>query len=111
MSAERRKHVRVKPTFDFPASATLAVDSLVREKLTVVDIALGGMALADHRGAPAATMQLRLSLAREPDHDVTVETRWVSDKVFGVAFVSPHKEAETAIKRYVTELLERGSAG
>ncbi|AKU96814.1 hypothetical protein AKJ09_03478 [Labilithrix luteola] len=112
-SAERRRHVRVKPTPELPARAVLASDGPVREAIDVVDVSASGLALSSSRLATVATgsrLDLRLSLDRYGDHDLRVDVRWKAGELVGVEVVEPTDEAAQAIRRYVGELLERGGA-
>lgn len=111
MSAERRRHVRVKPTADLPARVALGVDSLVRETAEVHDVSVGGLALGSKQlasSAPGTRVLLELMLGTFGDHRVHVEIRWTAGEVVGVELVEPAVDAAQAIRKYVAELLERG---
>ena len=110
MTQERRRHVRTKPTQALPARAIRSIDALVQESLEIIDISVGGMALAGVHADGGAKMTLKLSLAGQGDHVVDAEVRWASRDAVGVAFVEPATEAAQAVRRYVAELLERGAA-
>ena len=111
MTQERRRHVRTKPTPALPARAVRALDALVQESLEIVDISVGGMALASVNMEPGAKMTVTLSLAGHGDHVVDVVVRWAAQDSIGVELVDPPAAAAQAIQRYVAELLERGAAG
>lgn len=114
MSAERRRHVRVKPTADLPARVALGLDSLVRETAEVHDVSVGGLALGSKQLASSAhgtRLRLELMLGGFGDHRVNVEIRWTAGEVVGVELVEPAPEAAQAIRKYVAELLERGQGG
>lgn len=111
MTQERRRHVRIKPTAAMPARAVRALDALLQETVEIVDISVGGMALASVRAEPGTKMRLTLSLAGHGEHVLETEVRWAARDSIGVAFVDPPAEAAQAIQRYVAELLERGAAG
>lgn len=111
MTQERRRHVRTKPTPALPARAVRALDALMQESVEIVDISVGGMALASVNAEPGVKMRLTLSLAGHGEHVVDTEVRWASRDSIGVAFVDPPASASHAIQRYVAELLERGAAG
>ncbi len=111
--AERRRHVRVKPTADLPARVALGLESLVRETAEVHDVSVGGLALGSKQlaSSPRGTrVHLELMLGTYGDHRVEVETRWTSGELVGVELVEPTNDASQAIRRYVAELLERGHA-
>ena len=108
--AERRRHVRAKPTADLPANAVIGA-GLLRESVPILDVSVSGMALALGGKAAGERLALRVSLAGQGEHDVNVEVRWGTAEIAGVALVDPPDEAAHAIQRYVGELLERGAAG
>jgi hypothetical protein len=113
-NAERRRHVRVKPTADLPARVALGVESLVRETAEVHDVSVGGLALGSKQLAsspPGAKVLLELMLGTYGDHRVDVEIRWTAGDLVGVELVAPKADAAQAISRYVSELLERGNGG
>lgn len=113
-NAERRRHVRVKPTADLPARVALGVDSLVRETAEVHDVSVGGLALGSKQLASSPRgdkVLLELMLGTYGDHRVDVAIRWTAGEMVGVELVDPRPEAAQAISRYVSELLERGHAG
>jgi len=111
MTQERRRHVRTKPTPALPARAIRALDALVQESLAIIDISVGGMALAGVNANSGVRMKLTLSLAGHGEHVVDAEVRWAAGDTVGVAFVDPPADAAQAIQRYVAELLERGAPG
>ena len=45
-ATDRRRHVRLKPSAEVPARVALLGDGPMREALDVIDISIGGMALA-----------------------------------------------------------------
>lgn len=110
MFNERRRHVRTKPTPELPAHAVVALDGLMNERLAIIDISVGGMALATARVGNETTASLQLHLAGHGEHRIKVETRWTAGNTVGVAFVDLSEDTSHAIRRYVGELLERGSA-
>jgi hypothetical protein len=107
---ERRRHVRLKPTAELPARATLDVSGLLKEALDVVDISAGGVALVKPPNGvtSGARIELRLALGADGEHAFGGVVRWVSADAFGIEFVEPAPPAEQALRRYVGELLERG---
>lgn len=110
MTQERRRHVRTKPTPALPARAVRPIDGLVQESLEIIDISIGGMALASVNTEPGTRMKVTLSLAGHGEHVIDTEVRWTSRDSVGVAFVDVPPQAAQAIQRYVAELLERGAA-
>lgn len=111
MGSERRRHVRMKPTPSRPARAVREIDTLLNESIEILDISVGGMALADTSLAVGALTRLKLSLDGHGEYFVDVEVRWSANAVSGVTFVSPSPPAAQAIQKYVAELLEIGAAG
>ncbi|MBX3186424.1 MAG: PilZ domain-containing protein [Labilithrix sp.] len=112
ITAERRRHVRVKPTPELPARVVLG-DGPVRESLDVVDVSLGGFALSSPalRSTQAgARLALTLALGTGREHAIDVVARWAKAEVVGVELVEPAQEVTESLRRYVAELLERGGA-
>lgn len=112
--AERRRHVRVKPTADLPIRVAIGVESLVRETAEVHDVSVGGLALGSKQLATkpvGARITLEVMLGTYGDHRVEVQTRWSAGDLVGVELVDPSGEGAHAIRRYVAELLERGRVG
>ncbi|MCA9588688.1 MAG: PilZ domain-containing protein [Myxococcales bacterium] len=112
MSAERRRDVRLRPSPDLPARASVAVDALVREAVEVVDLSAGGLAFArgDSSLEPGARVELRLALAGAPERSVAVVVRWRSEQTVGAQFVDLSDDAAQELRRYLGELLERGAS-
>src|SRR5436305_489048 len=107
VGAERRRHVRLKPSAEVPARVALVGDGLMREMVDVVDISVGGMALtaAVLSGAtPGKRMKLFVALGNDEEHAIEVVTRWTAGAVIGVEVVDPSPRAAQAISRYVAEL-------
>jgi hypothetical protein len=107
---ERRRHVRTKPDPSLPARAVRTVDALLRESLDVIDISVGGMALATRPIDVGTRMTLTVTLGAEPERAIEVEVRWAATGMIGVEFVDPSHETSHAVQRYVAELLERGAS-
>lgn len=110
MGSERRRHVRTKPTPARPARAVREIDALMNESLEIIDISVGGLALAETNLAVGTTTKLKLSLSGHGEYFVEVEVRWSRNGTTGVTFVTPSQPAFQAIQRYVAELLEVGAA-
>ena len=113
MTKERRRHVRSKPTPELPARAVLE-GSLVSEVVHVIDVSVGGLALAAEgaleRQSPGAVLSLRLDLGAYGEHRLAAAVRWTSPTMVGVELQAPAPAAAQALSRYVGELLERGAA-
>ena len=112
MTKERRRHVRSKPTPELPARAVLE-GSLVSEVVHVIDVSVGGLALAAEgaleRQSPGAVLSLRLDLGAYGEHRLAAAVRWTSPTMVGVELQAPAPAAAQALSRYVGELLERGA--
>lgn len=112
MTQERRRHVRTKPTPALPARAVRALDALLQESLEIIDISVGGLALASTEVEPGTKMTLTLTLGENgSEHVVDAVVRWARRGAVGVELVDPSPTATQAIQKYVAELLERGAAG
>ncbi len=111
--AERRRHVRLKPSVDVPARVALLGDGLVHEALDIVDISVGGMALASpvlRETQPGARMKLQITLGARDEHAIEVVARWTKADTVGVELVDAPASATQALGKYVAELLERGAS-
>lgn len=112
---ERRLHVRLAPLPGLPASAVLRTAGLP-EALTVVNMSVGGMALVSSSAVreckPGDRVSLKLDMGSFGTFDVDVVIRYhTSKEITGVQFADLAKDADTAVRTYVAELLERGSGG
>jgi hypothetical protein len=109
---ERRRHVRMKPLPELPASAALSM-GVISEKLQVLDVSIGGMALLVSEPIKNAKvgdrLALRISLARYGEHAVVAVVRYVTTTTAGIEFADLTPEATSAARKYVAELLERGA--
>ncbi|MEI8257106.1 MAG: PilZ domain-containing protein [Deltaproteobacteria bacterium] len=110
---ERRRSVRMRPLHELPATAVLLLDGRPLAALRVVDVSVGGLAIAPHAAIASSVigtrLGLRLSLSHYGEHDVTVVVRWAADALVGAQYVDLTPAATTAVRRYVAELLERGA--
>ena len=111
---DRRRHVRLKPSAEVPARVALVGDGLMREALDVVDISVGGMALAspalkDSKAGARLKLVITLGTSHD-DHAVEAVTRWATSETIGVELVDPPLAATQALGKYVAELLERGAS-
>lgn len=113
MSAERRRHVRVAPLPDLPASVEVEnVGNGV--KFQLLDISVGGLGLWTQRGkapfGPGDRIVLKLRLGpKSADVDAVVRHTSPDGTLHGVEFADVADEARTIIHRYVSELTERGA--
>lgn len=107
---ERRRHVRVKPVPALPARAVRTVDAILRESLDVIDISVGGMALAMRPVDVGTRLALSLTLGSDAEQPIDVEVRWAAVGMVGVEFVNLSHDMAHAVQRYVAELLERGAS-
>jgi c-di-GMP-binding flagellar brake protein YcgR len=111
-SRERRRHVRVQPTLELPATV-MPTSNQIGLVLQVLDISLGGVGLWVQRGSieggAGAILRLSLELAGTT-LDVEAVVRHVSGDgtIYGTEFGELTAEARSAVNRYVTELTERG---
>ena len=111
--SERRRSVRMKPIGELPAAAERVGGGLQPVPLRVVDVSVGGIALArDAVGldlAPGSKHVLKLSLANYGEHEVNVVVMWRGEALVGARYVDLERPATTAVRAYVAELLERGA--
>jgi hypothetical protein len=111
--AERRRHVRMKPIQELPASAVLDAGGLVHEVIQVSDIGVGGIALVTagplERATPGELVTMTLRLARYGEHTIRAYVRWKAGGLTGLEFHELDAPSTTAVRRYVAELLERGA--
>jgi hypothetical protein len=107
---ERRRHVRAKPLPELPARVLRMVSAPITETLDVVDISVSGLAILQGMKPESVGSTIGMKLVLP---DATYETkgaiRWVARGMYGIELVEPTEEVSTAIRRYVGELLERGS--
>jgi c-di-GMP-binding flagellar brake protein YcgR len=106
---ERRQHIRVRPLLELPAKVHDG-----DKKLQVVDASIGGMLLmpASPEHEVGATLHLTMQLGPgEPfAADAVIRHRsGPGGNAMGVEFVELSDTAKTQVRRYVAELLERGS--
>lgn len=111
---ERRQNVRVHPTADY----SIAIDvgtGLVKERVSLVNVAVGGVALmiSEHFVDLVVGSEVRLgvSLPGVARFETVGIVRYTQKRVggrFGVHFDKLTSEQQTALSRAVSELLERG---
>lgn len=110
--SERRRYVRIKPSLELPVRVALVGDGPLREALDVIDVSVGGCALASPALRDAKLGQrLRMQLALGADeYPVEVVVRWTSGERVGVELVDAPASTSQALSRYIAELLERGAS-
>jgi hypothetical protein len=103
----------MKPIPELPASAVLLGSGLVHDSLEVVDVSVGGLALATagalEKLKSGDAVRLRIGLSRYGEHTIPAIVRWTARGLTGVEYGELEPAATTAIRRYVAELLERGA--
>lgn len=110
VSIDRRKHVRVRPNLELPATVALAGDDMTL--LQLVDISLGGLGLWIQRGKPQGAgdeLLLHMKLGADAIEVRAVVRHSKDDGVCGVEFVDVSEHARDILNRYVSELAERGA--
>ena len=103
----------MRPLPELAASAELVGSDGARAPLRVVDVSVGGLALA-RDGAlrfaePSRRLALHIALTNYGEHEVQVEVRWAAESLVGVQFVDLGPAATSSVRKYVAELLERGA--
>ena len=113
---ERRQNVRVRPVADYDIAIDFG-EGIVREKLAVLDAAVGGVGLQlveSLAGLPAeSNVRLGVTLPNVPRFVTTGIIRYTQGKVggrCGVHFANLTSEQQQALSRAVSELLERGNS-
>jgi hypothetical protein len=113
---ERRTNVRVRPTGDYNIDIDLGA-GVVKVRLSVVDAAVGGVALVlteECAHLPSGSeIRLGVTLPGVKRFETVGSIRYTQGKVggrFGVHFDKLTDEQQTALSRAVSELLERGFA-
>jgi c-di-GMP-binding flagellar brake protein YcgR len=110
---DRRRHVRVRPAADYDVRVE-AVDGAVFSRVEVVDMSLGGLGILIE--PPVDTFQLGAGIelrigtpeAAEPVRAQAI-VRHRARGVCGVEFQNLSEAAVNALRRAVSELLERGN--
>lgn len=108
---DRRRHVRVRPAADYDVVVEVC-EGAVFTRCQVVDLSLGGVGLlieppVDAYGAGAA-FELRVTTPEAESVRVNALVKHCARGVCGAEFVEPKEEASIALRRAVSELLERG---
>jgi c-di-GMP-binding flagellar brake protein YcgR len=111
---ERRRDVRVRPAADYEVTVEFQV-GVVTMSLQVVDISLGGMGvLVSHALGELGVgdeLALRMSVRGGDSFEVKAVIRHTGPPGFGVCgaqFQDLSNTARAAIRRCVSDLLERG---
>jgi hypothetical protein len=111
---ERRQNVRVRPAADYDVRIDYE-DGLVKVHLSVMDVAVGGVALVvDELFAELATgspIRLGVTLPGLPRFETTASLRYSQRRAggrCGVHFSQLTADQQAAMSRAVSELLERG---
>lgn len=111
---ERRQNVRVRPAADYDIRIELE-DGLVTVRLSVLDAAVGGVALVVDElfvsKKADSDIRLGVSLPGVPRFVTMANIRYTQGKVggrCGVHFPHLSDEQQTALSKAVSELLERG---
>jgi c-di-GMP-binding flagellar brake protein YcgR len=113
---ERRQNVRVRPTADYDIGIDFGT-GLVKVRLSVVNVAVGGVALVLNeqiKGVAAGdSLRLGVTLPGMARFETVGTVRYSQGKLggrCGVYFDNLSKEQQSALSRAVSELLERGCA-
>jgi c-di-GMP-binding flagellar brake protein YcgR len=109
---DRRRHVRVRPTNDYDIRVEV-VEGAVFSRVQVVDLSLGGLGMLIEPptdGYPLdAPLELRVSTPEAEPVRARAIVRHRARGVCGVAFQNLDEAAASALRRAVSELLERGN--
>jgi hypothetical protein len=111
-SWDRRRHVRVRPLADYDVRVEV-VDGAVFSRVEVVDMSLGGLGILIEPPVdsyqPGAVVDLRLGTPEAEPVRVKAIVRHCARGVCGVEFQALAEPATAALRRAVSELLERGN--
>jgi len=113
---DRRRHVRVHPTSDYAVDVSV-VQGIVFERARVVDISVAGVGLlleAPFDGfSVGQKLTLRIGLPGEPVMDVAAVVRHLTRAtgIWGIEIDRSDEAAMRALRRAVSELLERATSG
>jgi hypothetical protein len=113
---ERRQNVRVRPAADYSLSVDLG-SGLIKERLSILDVAVGGVAVAVSAQLEALAVGSELSVGITLPGVARFETvgtvRHKQGEVggrCGIHFNHLTADQQTSLSRAVSELLERGYA-
>lgn len=111
-SWDRRRHVRVRPAADYDVGVEV-VEGAVFSRVQVVDMSLGGLGILIEPpvdGYPLnSALELRIATPEAEPVRVTALVRHCARGVCGVEFQRLDEAALAALRRAVSELLERGN--
>lgn len=106
--------MRVRPALDYDVKAGLTLAGLTTP-LNVVDISVGGLGVLVSHAIGALQVgdevELRISVRGGEPFNVRANIRHIGPPGFGICglcFVDPTEPATSAIRRCVSELLQRG---
>jgi hypothetical protein len=113
---ERRQNVRVRPTGDYDIAIDFGT-GVVKERLSVVNVAVGGVAVVltakmVHKSA-GDEVHLGVTLPGVPRFETVGAIRYTQGREggrCGIHFDKLTEAQQTALSRAVSELLERGCA-
>jgi len=109
---DRRRHVRVRPAGDYDIRIEI-VEGAVFSRVQVVDLGIGGVGMLLEPPvdgyAPNAALELRISTPEAEPVRVSALVRHCARGVCGAEFEGLSEAALAALRRAVSELLERGS--
>jgi c-di-GMP-binding flagellar brake protein YcgR len=113
---ERRQNVRVRPIADYDIGIDFGA-GVVKFRLSVVNVAVGGVALVldeQLKGVSAGdSLRLGVKLPGVPRFETVATVRYaqsIPGGRCGVCFDNLSQEQQNALSRAVSELLERGCA-
>jgi c-di-GMP-binding flagellar brake protein YcgR len=111
-SWDRRKHVRVRLAGDYDVTVEV-VDGAVFSRVQVVDLSLGGVGMlieppVDRYDLNEA-LELRISTPEAEPVRVSAVVRHRARGICGAEFQGLSEKALSALRRAVSELLERGN--
>ena len=111
-SWDRRRHVRVRPAADYDVRVE-AVEGAVFSRVEVVDMSLGGLGILIEPPVDSyetgALLELRITTPEAEPVRVSAIVRHRARGVCGVEFQRLPEPALVALRRVVSELLERGN--
>jgi c-di-GMP-binding flagellar brake protein YcgR len=109
---DRRRHVRVRLAGDYDVRVEV-VDGAVFSRIQVVDLSLGGVGMLIEPPVDGyklnAALELRISTPEAEPVRVPALVRHNARGVCGVEFQGLSEAALSALRRAVSELLERGN--
>jgi hypothetical protein len=109
---DRRRHVRVRPAGDYDVRVEI-VEGAVFSKVQVVDLSLGGVGILIEPPVDGyalhSALELRISTPEAEPVRVSALVRHRARGVCGAEFQGLSEAALAALRRAVSELLERGN--